>query len=496
MKILFVMDPYEEITYLSQKGYELIESGNFKAAKSYFIDAATIANNSKYLYSNPEQTKLQDVAKTLMHMAREAHDLEFKLLNSKNTEITPVNHIVPINFDPKPSEIPTDSLSFPIGWSYNNKRSIYWNPTDLMNGIMMITGGSGSGKTQTLKYLTTQLDQKGIPCIVLDLHGDIDLEIPVVSLDFEGKSSINPLEITSLSVTDGGPLPHINRLIGQFSDASTEKFSAIQKAWLRNLLQFCYDEKGIKQSDPESWNNEMPTFKDLLRIVRNSEEVILRSEKQLYIRALENVNMSTRMAVENRLIAMLEHPAFSSPNNLKMSDLLSESHRILLKPLNTIDLQFLAADTLMRQIFSRLKSTGHVKEGDSKFRVFIVIDEVKILTGFRGSLNDPYNILNRFATEARKFGLGLILASQTIGHFGRDIRSNCATKLILKTMDAEEAKKCAKELKIDLKELTTIEKPGEGFLITSHSPEASRVQIYPNKSLTASSTKPADENYT
>ena len=75
--------------------------------------------------------------------------------------------------------------------------------------------------------------------------------------------------------------------------------------------------------------------------------------------------------------------------------------------------------------------------------------------------------MNRFATEARKFGLGLILASQVMGHFGRDIRSNSATKLILKTMDLDEARRCAKELKIDLKKLNAIKKPGEGFLITS-----------------------------
>jgi DNA helicase HerA-like ATPase len=243
-----------------------------------------------------------------------------------------------------------------------------------------------------------------------------------------------------------------------------------------------YEQKGYTQDNPEGWSNDPPTFEDLLEVIKYPEEVIIQSHKQEYIRLLDTVTNSTMVAVENRLVPILEHPAFSGHNSIPIDEIVHRPLRIELKPLNTIDNQFLAADTIIRQIFAYLKSMGHIEDTeDSKFRLFIMIDEVKILTGIRGKLNDPYHILNRLATEARKFGLGLILASQILGHFGRDIRSNAASKVILRTMDLDETKRCAKEFKLKLEDLRDLSRPGEGFISTSRAPDAEHIQLFPSE---------------
>jgi hypothetical protein len=268
--------------------------------------------------------------------------------------------------------------------------------------------------------------------------------------------------------------------MNQFSYALKERFSPSQNSWLRKLIKFSYLDHGITQTDATSWDNKPPNFKYLLNLIQNPEEKILASKNNEFIRILDIYTASTRLAIENRLTPILEHPAFSGERTIPIDQLITRPVRILLKPLNTIDMQFLAADTIMKQVFAHLVSMGHLSTDneEEKFRLFIVIDEVKILTGFRGKLNDPYHILNRLAAEARKFGMGLILASQIIGHFGRDIRSNSATKLILRTMDLTETKHCAKELKIPIDDLAQLSKPGEGYIITSKQPDARHIQLF------------------
>lgn len=472
------MDPVEEISYLSEKGYDFLEQGNFIAAKTYFMDAYTIVQKLNERSDSTQQIKLEEVANSLITLAQEAHSLNFRNDTNLFPEAQPLKQKKTNGNRYRRKR--GKSIKVYLADSLEKEREIIWKPSDLMNGIATITGGSGSGKTQTIRRIVSELTDNKIPTIVLDLHGDIELPIKTISLDYVGKQSLNPLELTSKARKDGGPIPHINRLMSQFSYAISDRFSPTQQAWLRGLLRFSYYAQGIIQEDPETWHKEPPTFTYLLDLLKYPEEKIAPTKNREYLRLLDSITMSTRVAVENRMISILEHPAFSGKNNINLENLLNEPHRIILKPLNTIDLQFLAADTIMRQIFAYLVSKGHIpsEEAENKFRLFIVIDEVKILTGYRGNINDPYHILNRFATEARKFGLGLILASQVLSHFGRDIRSNSATKLILKTMDLDEARRCAKELKIDLKKLNGIKKPGEGFIITSKNKHAEHIQIH------------------
>ncbi len=478
------MDPLDEISYLSEKGYDFLEQGNYLAAKTYFMDAYTIVSKINERSDSDQRVKLEEVANSLIALAQEAHTLNFREV--KQSHLFPPSKSNGSGDDnpgemlPKKRRKRGKSLKVYFAKSLETKKELIWKPTDLMNGIVTITGGSGSGKTQAIKLLVTELIANKLPCIILDLHGDIDVPIDTISLDYLGKQTLNPFELTSKSEIDGGPIPHINRLMTQFSYAIADRFSATQKSWLRTLLKFCYYSCGIKHDDHTTWGRNPPTFDYLLKLIKYPDDKIRVSENQEYIRMLDSMTLSTRIAVENRMVPILEHPAFSGTNTIELETLFEKPHRILLKPLNTIDLQFLAADTLMRQIFAYLKSIGHVNidQGDNKFRLFIIIDEVKILTGYRGNINDPYHILNRFATEARKFGLGLILASQILGHFGRDIRSNSATKLILKTMDLDESKRCARELKISLKSLSAIKKPGEGFIITSKNKQAEHIQIF------------------
>jgi DNA helicase HerA-like ATPase len=65
------------------------------------------------------------------------------------------------------------------------------------------------------------------------------------------------------------------------------------------------------------------------------------------------------------------------------------------------------------------------------------------------------------ASEARKYGVGLLLASQDLDHFSRDILNNVATKLVL--MHAETAiRTTAGKLLLEKEQLQALKEPFVG----------------------------------
>ena len=64
---------------------------------------------------------------------------------------------------------------------------------------------------------------------------------------------------------------------------------------------------------------------------------------------------------------------------------------------------------------------------------------------------------NKIAAESRKYGLGLILASQRILHYGDEILSNFYTKILLKT-DSSDIPVANKKLRIIDKNLLSLTK--------------------------------------
>lgn len=490
VEILFrLMDSYQEIIRLFQLGKERLETKDYVAAKSYFLDAADLTLKTLEQTTEGEKQRYEEVAELMVSYAKKASELH-KKGSSKNLIFHTEGATEHTESQTQPeTALPSifegfmlgekQTLSIPMG-DIAGKLS-YWNPGELMNGIMMTTGGSGSGKTEWLKSLAIELLNKGFPVLIIDLHGDIELEIPTITLDYTGKFGINPLELISKFPADGGPIPQINSVLKLFSDAVADGFSPVQAAYIRSLLHFAYIHKGITQNDPQSWERNPPDFRFLRELMRDPMQFLDTYQDNQYLSDLVNANKATVAAVKNRLLPIFEHPAFSAEQLIPIDGIFSHALRINLKYIHTVDMQFIVADTVLKHIFTQVKSMGHINSEAAidRFRLFIIIDEIKILSGSRADINDNYHILNRLATEARKFGVGMILASQVMQHFSRDIRANSASKLILRPMDTDEAKRNAKELEISSDILLDINRPGLGYYIATNLEHPVRVQLYP-----------------
>jgi hypothetical protein len=84
--------------------------------------------------------------------------------------------------------------------------------------------------------------------------------------------------------------------------------------------------------------------------------------------------------------------------------------------------QVLFVEVLLENIFAQAKARGEADGPDT----FILLDEAHKFV-----IEDGDHIINRVVKEARKFGLGVILASQAFVHFSDDLLMSSGLKLVL-----------------------------------------------------------------
>ena len=251
---------------------------------------------------------------------------------------------------------------------------------------------------------------------------------------------INPMELDSQSAEETG-LYDQRKVIRDMIRNAVPALGHRQNAILRDAIEDAYTAAGFVDSDPSTWKNPPPTFADV--------------EDILGAWAEDDHRKSQRSAIEGCLAAVqeiFEHPIFHRTEHVSIEEILSSNVRLDLSKL-TDEVRYIAAETMLRKIFRvlRLKGPIPVQPADDRqrFRLFIVIDEAKILSTGAGDPDSPDRILNLLFTEARKFGLGMILASQMSDHFGSEVKANAATWLVLRPMDVKEAKKNAPNVHMD-----------------------------------------------
>jgi type IV secretory pathway VirB4 component len=296
------------------------------------------------------------------------------------------------------SVVDTDRLSARLGT--NKEGAVSWQPLALPNPHLLIVGGSGSGKSQTIKAVCHEL-RKATAVVVFDVHGDLAIDGATThELHFASRYGINPL-VLSLDPKGGGPVAQ-KEIVRTRLQRTFAPMGSVQLGVLDDLLRRCYEARSMTQEDP-------PTFADL-------EERLAKD--------IAGAKTPERLqALKTKISTVFDCKVFSKPT---LPIAATGITRIDMSRLG-LDIQFLASDVLLRHLFREAMLAGEAAEGE--LRYVFVIDEAKLLVS-RGK-DDPLGIINRLATEARKYGVGLLLASQDLEHFSRDILNNVVTKLVL-----------------------------------------------------------------
>jgi len=329
---------------------------------------------------------------------------------------------------------------------------------------------------------------------IIDVHGDIDIGEEITSsISFSETSDygLQPLEISS-DIEFGGVRKKIATLVSTLNN-TTRQLGSNQETVFRTLLTDLYRASGFYQEDYKTWSLDYdprknakhkkvyPTLTDLklfakfkleqmymgasstavrelevlnknvkkfdalskkLKQTENSKDEhdklldkfdkVKETVKETYVNYIDNIttgreledilkydSMDTIKRVYERIEAMLATGIFKSTK--PKFDETKPIKRYVIKSLNTEE-QVMFAEILLEQLFVEAKTIGE-REG---LKTLIVIDEAHIFVK-----DDNDHIINIIFRESRKFALGLMLASQSFGHFSEDIIANAATKLIL-----------------------------------------------------------------
>ncbi|MBK1666696.1 hypothetical protein CKO28_01380 [Rhodovibrio sodomensis] len=367
----------------------------------------------------------------------------------------------------------------------NQKDRVVLDTTKTINGHILIAGASGTGKTHQLRRVIDAMSkQPPHPRFhIIDVHGDLD--IPGASSCKFSESSpygVNPLKVDP-DPHSGGVRKRARSFIASLN-RTTSKLGTKQESALYHLLTDLYEANGFYLDKPESWDvktdlrrnprhpKKQPTLGDLKtfaewrlaqmttgagskalskldelnrkvrQLHRKSDKGDDSEQKQVEKLRAEAADLYREyvMAVETgrELPQYLTYAGrdvmqsvFERISNLESSgifrprkpdfDLNAPVRRYDISALSR-DEQILFIDFLASEMFQAARRKGQAAHP----RDFIVIDESHAFVSA-----EPDHILNVIIRESRKFGIGLILASQSLSDFPDDIIANTSTKVIL-----------------------------------------------------------------
>jgi hypothetical protein len=302
---------------------------------------------------------------------------------------------------------------------------ITMNPKKLANQHLLIVGKSGAGKSQTTSSVLYELSKQDIPFLILDFQGEYISSVLTNSKDESFAEAtnamtfdpsygmdINPLELS----IDGNTGQRIGYMSNVYQVSSILKqifgLGDIQHPVLKDAIKRAFQEKGFSVTDRATWNNEPPQFQDIWAILEFMEQN-------------EGTNVRN---LKYRIEPLFENNIFvSGEGSVSISDILNKNSIIDLSKLHTPELMKSVARFVLQAVYNRMLADGPSKS----IKLYVVIDEAHKLS-YDQTLTD-------LIREARKYGVGFILASQSVRDFATVVFENMGTKIALQ-LEGEDAK--------------------------------------------------------
>jgi DNA phosphorothioation-dependent restriction protein DptH len=326
----------------------------------------------------------------------------------------------------------------------------------------MIMGESGSGKTYAVQCLIAELAQRSIPSILFDYGESFELQhLDPQFTKFTGIREhligeeglpINPMQIFPKDTQ--GPRSVAARVSDVFDAAY--RLGDIQRKVVVDAIRLAFERSGISETDSSTWNRELPSLLTLQNVLEE-----MSADK-------DYPNYKNAAGVAARLMTFFMLTSFRSDIekwswDSLLTDAKQKVHVLQFRGLEGKTQQVLV-ELLLWHLFFFLKSSGQ-----HPLRLYCVLDEAHHLSFREGG---PTNMLLR---EARKFGLGVLFASQQPEDFSPVAFSNSASKLVFQTSDSTLkvskllSSKCSNySSPEEIKELISVLPRGRAFFITKN----------------------------
>ena len=300
-----------------------------------------------------------------------------------------------------------------FGTNEQNGQPVIWHPNDttqLFHTNTGIIGTMGTGKTQFTKSLITQLyreqnnnlDGQELGILIFDYKGDYNeskvdfVEATKATILRPYHLPFNPLALTRSSVFK--PLLPIHTA-NAFKDTISKVYSLgpkQQDALFQCIIE-TYSASGITPPNDTSWDNEAPTFEQVYQRYINDEEI------------KKNDSLAAAMNKLHRFEVFEADPSKTK----SLFDLLRGVVVIDISGYDS-DIQSLIIAITLDLFYAQMQAAGSSKmEGNYRqLTKLILVDEAD------NFMSEGFPALKKILKEGREFGVGTILSTQFLKHFG------------------------------------------------------------------------------
>lgn len=267
-----------------------------------------------------------------------------------------------------------------------------------LNSHMMITGESGSGKSNVCKQILAQLACLNARFVVLDPHDEymedaIDLRARVYD---SSMNSVNIFDLDGLSERE-----RTSEITGMFRRIL--RLGEVQAYTLYKCIAYTYRICAQKE--------RTPNLHDLIYTIKVFEK-----------HASSRVEASVLQSLEKRLV-VIAGERFA--RNVSVMSLMRERSIFSLAGLHTPEAQAVYMESMLKKIYTLMLARKKPSGG-----FYIVIDEAEKLQNSTA--------IARLVAEGRKYGIGIIAISQRAKALDKEIRSNAATIIAFAQREPEE----------------------------------------------------------
>jgi DNA phosphorothioation-dependent restriction protein DptH len=318
----------------------------------------------------------------------------------------------------------------PLGKNIDNGRQVFWDPIvttpkKLTNEHVLIVGKSRAGKTQTASSFLWELTKAGVPPIIFDFQGEY---ISGNLTNSDGRTFLECTDAKVLDAADGinvNPLeipldPHSGKkqtfvkVVYQVANSLAKIFGLgdIQHAILRDAINQAFVAAGFVALNKETWQRPAPNFSAVWAILKHMEDEIGGN--------VRNLNLRVQPLFETGIFP-------ENPDPRGFEAVLKETHVLRLSNLATPGLMVAVSRFVLQKIYADMLARGPTNQ----MRVFAVVDEAHKLS--------YEETLTELIREARKYGVGVLLASQSVKDFDRVVFDMVGTKIALQ-LEGDDAK--------------------------------------------------------
>lgn len=275
---------------------------------------------------------------------------------------------------------------------------------DDINKHVLILGSTGLGKTTTSSILTLELIRHNIPVLIIDWHDEYFNLLLKLGL------SHNAVKVYNVN----NPYP-LDPFAAKNSESLDEKIS-----YIVDIL-----ESTLNLTPPQSYYLYEVLYEECKKGYSEMSFNVLFEKLKSYNDIIEGYSGREARFALLRKIRLLT--IGQAKKLFKIQD--SKNTKLVRKPVTIIELGRIKNNTLRRTytlfLLKELFSTYTEKGLSSNLKLAVVLDEFHNLIN-----NQPCNVLERLFSEIRKFGVGLIVVSQTVAGLPNFVLRNANTKII------------------------------------------------------------------